>query len=311
MIIEYCRTKTYNFGDDLNLWLWPQLMGHEVFKNDDNIFFLGIGTILTKKRFENYLSNADKIVVFSSGGWEQSCPKLDERCIVYGVRGPFTAEKLGVSSSLAIGDGAYLLADFLPDCNQQKDIGFIPHHKSEAFIDWELICKQVGLKFISPQQPVEKCLQEMSSCKKILAEAMHGAIVADVMRIPWMAVSFSPLFCKYKWLDFAEPLDLKINFNELQFFSQTRTPVGKAIEGSLKKISAKLMPNLPNKWGKQPVVFKPAGEKELDVLRQKLYLLAFQNDGQLSKDTKIKMVTERQQAIAAKVVQDYHKGFLL
>jgi hypothetical protein len=35
-----------NFGDELNRWMWPALLGDEISGADEDILFVGIGTIL-------------------------------------------------------------------------------------------------------------------------------------------------------------------------------------------------------------------------------------------------------------------------
>lgn len=105
MKLEYCHSETYNFGDDLNPWLWPKLLGNTINESSET-YFLGIGTILTKKRVNERLKDAKKLIIFSSGAWDEELPILDERCQVLGVRGPRTAHKLGLSADKAIGDGA-------------------------------------------------------------------------------------------------------------------------------------------------------------------------------------------------------------
>ena len=106
MIIEYCRTKSYNFGDDLNPWLWPRLLGDELLSKDDGTRLIGIGTLLTHKRLHVQLKNAKELIIFSSGTWDDRAPALPAKCRVYGVRGPRTAKRLGLSADKAIGDGA-------------------------------------------------------------------------------------------------------------------------------------------------------------------------------------------------------------
>ncbi|MEZ8882951.1 MULTISPECIES: hypothetical protein [Vibrio] len=64
--LEYCLSDTYNVGDDLNPWLWPQLFG-DLIVEDSSRYFLGIGTILTEKRLNKTLSGADEVIIFSSG----------------------------------------------------------------------------------------------------------------------------------------------------------------------------------------------------------------------------------------------------
>lgn len=305
MIIEYCKSKSYNFGDDLNPWLWPKLLGDELFSENDGIYLVGIGTVLTTKRLNVQLANAQKIIIFSSGAWDDSAPVLSDKCTVYGVRGPRTAKRLGLSADKVIGDGAYLLRKVaLPAVEKLHDVGFIPHHGSEQYVDWSLICEQLGIQFISAKQPVESFLQQLNSCKRIVTEAMHGAIVADAMRIPWTAVKFSPLFCEEKWYDFAESMQLNLTFFQLPFVNQKPMPFLKMLEVGSKKLISKNFGIKP-KWNK--LIFSGAyqGHQETDKLKASLKEAIALGNTYLSCDKVVEEITDKQYKLLLQLKKDH------
>src|SRR5690606_12799670 len=53
---------------------------------------------------------------------------------------------------------------------------------------------------------------ELSSAERLVTEAMHGAIIADVMRIPWVrivchsAYHEGPTVSEFKWQDWMQSL---------------------------------------------------------------------------------------------------------
>ena len=305
MIIEYCRSKTYNFGDDLNPWLWPKLLGDEFFTQQDGVYFVGIGTVLTSKRLNIQLANAKEIIIFSSGAWGDSAPALPGKCKVYGVRGPRTAKRLGLSEDKVIGDGAYLLRKIeLPVVDKIYDIGFIPHHGSEIYVDWQKICDQLGIQFISAKQPVEDFLGQLRGCKRIITEAMHGAIVADAMRIKWSPVKFSPLFSEEKWYDFSESMQLKLTFHSLPFISQKAMPLLKMIEVGGKKLISKTFTIKP-KWGNLIFTGFGQGEKGTDTLLTSLKEVIALNETYLSTDKVVEAVTDKQYERLLQFKADY------
>ena len=305
MKIEYCRSKTYNFGDDLNPWLWPRLLNEELLSMDDGIYLIGIGTLLTANRLNVQLKKAKELVIFSSGTWDDGAPALRDTCKVYGVRGPRTAQRLGLSEDKVIGDGAYLLRSVeLPDAQQTNDIGFMPHHRSEQYIDWQPICDQLGIKFVSAVQPVDECLAQLRSCKRLITEAMHGAIVADAMRVPWTPVKFSPLFREDKWFDFAESMQLKLEFHALPFVYQLSRPSLKSIEKSARKMISRAFDIKP-KW--QELVVSGFGNESastaelIDSLKQVILI----NRTFLSRDDVVKSVSTRQYELVRQLEKDY------
>ena len=52
MNLTYFKADIGNFGDDLNLWLWPQLLG-SFDEYPANLYFVGIGSILDHRILEN------------------------------------------------------------------------------------------------------------------------------------------------------------------------------------------------------------------------------------------------------------------
>jgi succinoglycan biosynthesis protein ExoV len=51
-------------------------------------------------------------------------------------------------------------------------------------------------------------LRVLSEARLVVTEAMHGAIVADTLRIPWIPVVCSPEIATFKWRDWTASLDL-------------------------------------------------------------------------------------------------------
>jgi len=303
--LEYCRSDSYNFGDDLNPWLWPKLFGNLINENS-NTYFVGIGTVLTKKRINIQLRDAEKIIIFSSGAWGQDYPELDSRCKVYGVRGPRTAKKFNLSDDLIVGDGAYLLreVDIPKPSIEPRGVGFIPHHRSEDYIDWASICERAGIRFISAKQPVDNFLIEIQSCDKIVTEAMHGAIVADALRIPWVGTSFSPSFNAEKWFDFAEAVDIKLQLHTLPFMSQYKMKTGKLLENSGKKLITKFFSRSPDKWRDLVSVYRIATKQDMTKLEEKLKVLAAETPTQLSTEENVKAITSKQLDTVKRIISD-------
>ena len=64
----------------------------------------------------------------------------------------------------------------------------MPHQMSARRVNWEPICREVGLRYVDPRWPVARILEELCQTGVLITEAMHGAIVADALRIPWTPV---------------------------------------------------------------------------------------------------------------------------
>jgi succinoglycan biosynthesis protein ExoV len=135
MKLNYAKLRGGNFGDDLNPWLWNQLLPGAL--NDDNSeVFVGIGTILN-----SLLNNSRGKIVFGTGTGYGPPPKIDHRWRVYCVRGPLIARKLGLDPNLAVANAAYLIKLLqLPVVGKKSKVSFVPHHASEPEVDWRSLC---------------------------------------------------------------------------------------------------------------------------------------------------------------------------
>ncbi|MGK7939679.1 MAG: polysaccharide pyruvyl transferase family protein [Crocosphaera sp.] len=201
--------KEQNFGDQLNPWLWNQLLSGLI-DHDPKIAFLGIGTLLNN----NYLGKIKKAqhkIIFSTGfgyGKEDNID-LDATHKIYCVRGPLTAEKLGLPENLAITDGALLVRSVFNYKSYEKKYkyAYMPHYQL-AGDGWALACEKIGFGYIDPRWSVDKVLSSISETEILLAEAMHGAIIADTFRVPWIPIITNTSILKFKWLDWCASLDV-------------------------------------------------------------------------------------------------------
>jgi len=233
MKLYYFKDPGGNFGDDLNPWLWSQLLP-DFFDEDESEIFVGIGTLLNHRLPLKPI----KHIVGAGYGYGE-VPNVDERFVIHALRGYETARILNVDPALVITDAAVLLRTVpLPEAaDSTHDVGFIPHCQSSRYFEWETVCNEVGLKYISAEWDVEKVISEMRGCKKLICEAMHGAIAADTLRIPWVPVSCYDYISAFKWRDWLSTLNLP--YNPLSITSlyniERDTPLSSRLKNSLKR----------------------------------------------------------------------------
>ena len=137
MKLHYCKTPSGNFGDDLNTWLWPTLLGENFFDTNEDALFLGVGTILNQK-----IPRTPEKIILGTGTGYQRPPKIDGKFSVFSVRGPLTARALNLPARKSIGDSAYLClatSSFkkLFELPKKHKVSVIPHHQTVATIDWK------------------------------------------------------------------------------------------------------------------------------------------------------------------------------
>ncbi|MEM1242640.1 MAG: hypothetical protein AAGI45_22650 [Cyanobacteria bacterium P01_H01_bin.26] len=118
-IYHYQRNdRQPNFGDELNQWLWPQLMpdyfGPEHSKNDDAHIFIGTG-ILLNSRLPQRIQAARHVSFIGTGAvYEQPLQQIPKHWHIYCVRGPLSAQQLHLPASKAIADGGILVNRIFP-----------------------------------------------------------------------------------------------------------------------------------------------------------------------------------------------------
>lgn len=203
------RTGVRNFGDDIN----PALMGRFINKDvlsSDEIAVFGIGTILNDKNIKNNNHYARKVIFSSGVGYGQLDTKLDDTWDVACVRGPGSARALGVGLDRAIADGAILLSEIYskPTIKRSRPV-FIPHVNSHLSTGRLLAATadKLDMDYLTPSCNAEEFIQTVASAPFIVTEAMHGAILADTMRVPWIPVSLHE-FNEFKWRDWMDSMGI-------------------------------------------------------------------------------------------------------
>lgn len=300
MKLYYYKSLTGNFGDDLNPWLWPKLIP-EIFDEDHSTLFVGIGTLLNHR-----IPKPPSKVIFGTGLGYGEKPSVDDRWHFYCVRGPKTAHELGLPADLAITDSAALVRTIVsPASNRDGGAAYMPHFSSCDHADWPAICQAAGLRFIDPGWPVEKVLDEIRRSSVLITEAMHGAIIADTLRVPWQAVSCYEHILDFKWLDWTSSLEM--NYRPVKLYgvwdSERYLPLTGKLKNSIKRAAIRI--------GMGGAMTEPPPPKsspsEFDTLICSLANLAKSPDPQLSQDVVFNRALERLQTCLDKVRADYRR----
>jgi succinoglycan biosynthesis protein ExoV len=189
--------------------MWEELLPG-AWDPSDGISFSGIGTIINRVM----LSKVSRCIVLGSGVGYGPAPDGfgNGRWKVLSVRGPISARVLGLDASLALTDAAIALSAIdrfrQPPSKSGSDIVFMPHAYSERTGHWEEVCKAAGVKYLSPEADSKVAVETIRSARFVLADAMHAAIVADTLRVPWIPLSSSVHNNTFKWLDWTLSLGL-------------------------------------------------------------------------------------------------------
>jgi hypothetical protein len=234
--LYFYRGEAPNFGDELNQWLMPRVFPG-LFDEDDGNLFLGIGSVI----FDSHAAAARKIVFGSGFGGYTPLPSFGDDWKFYCVRGPRTALACGLSGDHVAGDAAILASRYrLNRKEPTAGVSFIPHFQSIERGNWNAACQRSGITFIDPRQPVDYVLEAIESSTIVITEAMHGAIVSDALRVPWLPVLPFDASHRMKWYDWAEALELQIPFGRLAPSSLREALMGRSGRDARGRISGQL-----------------------------------------------------------------------
>jgi succinoglycan biosynthesis protein ExoV len=213
MKLTYFQSDPPNFGDELNTYMWSRLLPADFLDEDESELFLGIGSILL-----DYLPKEPRKYVLGSGYARYTAlPDIhDGSWEVIFVRGPRTAAELNLPADKAISDAAVLLHRMeMPEPAQEIEVAFMPHYESLERGYWIEACRLAGIPLIDPRGDVETILAQIRGTRMLITEAMHGAIVADALRTPWVAARPLNAVHHHKWEDWAESLDIELRHHSL------------------------------------------------------------------------------------------------
>lgn len=211
MNLFFFRMPGGNFGDDQNLWLWDEVMPGWRDVLPDHLL-VGIGTLIN-----NLLPRGmPKLIMGSGVGYgERIDEALKAECHFVAVRGPRSAARLGLPATVAAVDPAVLLPG-LPAFQGIPRAGrpiFVPHASSVPLLDWASLCERAGVDYVSPQGEAHAVVRRIAGAPLVIAESMHAAIIADAFRVPWHAISMTPEFNDFKWMDWAESLEIPLHIH--------------------------------------------------------------------------------------------------
>jgi succinoglycan biosynthesis protein ExoV len=210
MKLTYYKGDVANFGDELNEFMWDKIIKPDFFTQDESKLFLGIGSII----WNDYDTTAQKLVVGSGYGGYTDIPNVKDGTWDFSfVRGKRTASMLNIDEKYAITDAA-ILTHFikLAPVEKKYKVSFMPHWQSLERGNWKKACGLAGIHFIDPRDDVLQILTEIQQSEQLVTEAMHGAILADTLRTPWLAVEPLAKLHRNKWFDWSETLDIKLQF---------------------------------------------------------------------------------------------------
>nr|WP_228024678.1 polysaccharide pyruvyl transferase family protein [cf. Phormidesmis sp. LEGE 11477] len=92
----------------------------------------------------------------------------------------------------------------------------MPHFRHGSPHLFQAVCERAGIHYIDPTGEIEAVVADISQTKVLISEAMHGAIVADTLRVPWIPVRTSPRILPFKWRDWCASMHLPYRYQVIK-----------------------------------------------------------------------------------------------
>jgi len=289
MKLYFYRGNQNNFGDELNHWLIPKVFPG-LLDEDGSRLLLAIGSII----LDNHPKDALKIVFGSGYGGYTPMPVIDATWKFYGVRGKMTADACGLPHDLVVGDSAILINRHQPPARAKRfKRSFMPHWESVEHINWRRACALADVHFIDPRDSVDDVLAQIQETEVLVTEAMHGAIVADALRVRWIAIQ--PVVPKHraKWFDWASALDIELKPVALDVLPLLQAQFGPGKPGFIRRLSGM-------GWLGARIANLVLATATARSLRQ-----AGRAESQLSSDAALERAVGRLEAAAARIRADF------
>jgi succinoglycan biosynthesis protein ExoV len=210
--------------DRLNEWLLLQYLRKYATLDETSVLFGGV--TFNKYLVPGYITPFSRQILLLGTGVDENFPLTHpaHNWSVYAVRGPLSAQKLSLPPQKSVTDSAILLKGVLPPLPQQRpyprtylaEFQSIRHRHA-----LEKICAEFNIQLVSLQSTMEKILEAIQQSECVITDSLHGAIVADTLRIPWIPTLPSQ-GGDFPWRDWCASMD--IPFSAIQRHEDPHTP---------------------------------------------------------------------------------------
>lgn len=223
MELIYHKSTHGNFGDDINEFLWPQLLNFKDIKDTDDKkkYLFGIGSVLGDIKIPT-----DGIIYVCGTGIRPNGKYIEtldiKKLKISFLRGPLSCLFLNLPLDMAVTDSAYayfLLKEKANIESKKYNFSLIPHYNTINYCGglklFKSMCEKLEINVIDPRQHYNDVIKEIAQSMHIITESLHGAIFADGYRIPWKRIQItsykleSSYVSEFKWLDWTMSMNIR------------------------------------------------------------------------------------------------------
>lgn len=176
-----------NFGDDLTPWLLPRYGVLPIYRRPTAARLAGVGSIL------EFLPRSFDGMIWGSGlleGREHRLPNAG----VLAVRGPLTAELIGLREAVPFGDPGILVSRHMRAPKKRWQLGIVPHGHHRQHEGLRLLMRRCGARacVVNVHQGAGSAVRQIASCHVVLTTSLHGLVTADAFGVPAVWTTLEP-----------------------------------------------------------------------------------------------------------------------
>ncbi|UWF77886.1 MULTISPECIES: polysaccharide pyruvyl transferase family protein [Microbacterium] len=176
-----------NFGDDLTPWLLPRYGIVPLYREPRTARLVGVGSLL------EFLPGGYSGAIWGSGLMGDVRHPLPHATVL-AVRGPLTAERIGLSSAPAYGDPGLLVGRLLPRPPGDGRIAVVPHghHRAHPGLAALVAAAGDGARVVNVHQRAAPAVREIAASRGVVTTSLHGLVTADAYGIPAVWTTLDP-----------------------------------------------------------------------------------------------------------------------
>lgn len=176
-----------NFGDDLTPWLLPKYGVVPLHREPRTARLVGVGSLL------EFVPRESTAAVWGAGLMNDGIHPLPHASVL-AVRGPLTAERIGMEHEPPYGDPGILVSRHLARPRSDGAIVVVPHGHHRSHAGLHRMIGQVGsdVRVVNVHQRAAAAVPAIAAGRAVITTSLHGLITADAYGIPAVWTTLDP-----------------------------------------------------------------------------------------------------------------------
>lgn len=176
-----------NFGDDLTPWLLPRYGFAPQYREPRAARLIGVGSLL------EFAPPDFTGAIWGTGLMHDRVHPLPAATVL-ALRGPLTAERIGLREEVPFGDPGLLVARHLPRPRSDGRIAVVPHghHRPHELLDRRVHDAGDAARVVNVHQRARSAVREIAASRAVVTTSLHGLITADSYGIPAVWTTLDP-----------------------------------------------------------------------------------------------------------------------